>query len=162
MRHFIVALFLLIMTSCKNEKATGRVGSSYPENPVGSNKDGAYTLEDPKGLAKEWQTNIGGDIKLTGFEIIKSHVEGNPDKEFYMVMARTEDANTTAAALVRLKGDKFYFGREEKSNSDSYVIITCKGDCASGCLPVMMTNNGSDYLVCSPCADCAKDEKEVR
>lgn len=159
----IFAVFLaLVVLSCKKETAAAGSGSIYPEEAVGSNHNGTYTIADEKALAAAWEASVDGPEKLTAFEIVKGTTEGDVAEDFYMLVARTQDGTAKVASLLQLKGDKFYFGSEDHDGSESYLLVICKGECDGGCLPVARKKDGVKHLICSSCADCEKNEKEAR
>lgn len=156
-RLFTVFLFLLVL-SCKNERGA-TVGSIYPEEAAAVVKDGAVKLLDEAELAGSWGKRTGG-LKLIAFEVIKGKTEDDAAEDYYMVLARTEEG-IKVAALLEMKGDKFYFDTAGQENAESYLLVVCKGACAQGCLPVVKLDNGILRIVCSACTDCSKKEVEV-
>lgn len=158
MKHLFIMFFVFFLFSCKNEdKAT--VGSIYPEEAAAIAKDGEIRLLDEAELQKSWEKRLEG-MKLTAFEVIKGKTEGEDGEDYYMVLARTEDG-IKVAALLEMRGDKFYFDASGQKDSESYLLVVCKGECDQGCLPAVKLAEGAKRIICSSCADCSKNEVEV-
>ncbi|AWH84990.1 hypothetical protein HYN59_07565 [Flavobacterium album] len=149
------------MLSCKKEGGTQNAGSIYPEQAVGMDNNGKYTIADEKALATAWEAKVEGKAKLTAFEIVKGTTEGDVAEDFYMLVARTEDGTAKVASLLELRGNKFYFGSEDHKGSESYLLVICRGECDGGCLPAVRKKDGVKHLICSSCADCEKNEIET-
>lgn len=161
MRCLFAVMFVLLLLSCKKETTAENPGSIYPEQAIGAIQNGAYTIANPDELAKSWAAKADEISGLTGFEIVKGKTEGDATEDFYMLVATTKDGTAKVASLLELRENKFYFGSTGHNDSESYVLIICKGQCDTGCLPVARIKRGMKSLICSFCVDCIKVEKGI-
>lgn len=160
MKRLFTVLLIFILISCKKEGSADISGSVPPGQAVASNEKGVLTVLDEDKIAKSWEGKMDGSIKLTAFEVVKGKTEGDKEEEFYMLVARTNDGAAMVASLLELRGNQFYFLSDK--DSESYVLVICKGECDGGCMPVAKNANGITRLICSSCADCEKNEIGVR
>lgn len=165
--HLFILLLAIFFISCKNE-VKPEDDNSYPRAVVGTNTNGNYEISDLSVIKKNWEMQIsekldGAVVNLEVFEIVKGTTVGDAAQEFYILTARNDAGNINSSALLELRGDKFYFEKEPRPDSeDVYLNIVCSGECNEGCLPVVKSVNGSMFLVCSDCADCMKIENEMK
>lgn len=155
-------LILIAVTACKKEMPVAVTGS---EQPVGINKSGKYELTNIEAIKEQWETALGESGfygKLEHFSILKGITQGDAKEDYYILIAKTGKGEVKTAAMLYLEDNNFFLEKQQGPESLVYVKITCKGECAEGCDPVVQVNNGSRFLVCSPCIDCVKSEKEMR
>lgn len=152
----LAVLFVLLLASCKNDTAP-KTGD-YPESIVGTAKGETYTATGTDVIKEHWEKALnekGGNKHLVAFEIVKSKTQGDTVKDFFMIVAKCDDGHSTMAALLKKKGNEFYF---DKNNP---VSIICTGECNGGCLPAANAKNGAVFLMCSSCADCIKTDHSL-
>lgn len=162
-KTLLLVLTLLALTACKKEVTPVAVTGS--EQPVGIDNNGKYELADIDGIKAQWDIALGESglyDKLEHFSIIKGTTQGDTQEEYYILLARTGKGEVKTAAMLYLEDNNFYLEKQQGPESLVYLKITCKGTCAEGCNPVVQVNSGNRFLVCSPCIDCVKSEKEMR
>lgn len=166
MMKCIIASFLMVFlfVSCNGDK---KQKDEHPEDMglvVGKVEGNTFELMNTKRIEKEWSERVspkGELITFKGFEIIKGKTQGDSKDDFYMLYARTDDGATRVAALLTLLDGEFYFQKNETDTGSIYTVIQCNGDCAEGCLPIVIDKNGNKHLSCSPCDNCLKTEKSI-
>lgn len=157
-----LAIILLIAIACKKDAPAAVTGS---EQPVGINNNGRYELAGINSVKEQWQAALersGSADKLEHFTIIKSTTQGDVAEDCYILVASNKSGNVKTAAMLYLEDNNFYLKKQQGPESLVYLNIMCKGICPRGCDPVVQVNNENRYLVCSPCIDCVKSEKEMR
>lgn len=171
MSRFLCSLLLLfLVTACnnKNETSSQKPTPDYFKVEVGLDNNGSYTvvnINSVKGLWENYVKQVLGSaksIELTDFRIVKARAAGAdaPLADNYMLISRTADGLTKAAALLELKGDKFYFLKEAE-NAIAYSVLVCAGQCSNGCDPIVVNAEGKQLLNCSECVDCNKIVGEI-
>jgi hypothetical protein len=159
---FILALLLVL--SCK-EQGNKSVTDSYLDQPVGINNDGKFEITNLNVIKDQWQAALKSehyDEQLTNFTIKKSLTQGEAQQDYYILLGKNDKGTIKTAAILNLKGNKFYFEKQEGAESLVYLKILCAGDCPSGCDPVVNVVNNKKFLICTPCEDCFKADKEMR
>jgi hypothetical protein len=161
-KALLIVLFVLLAIACKKEATLAVTGS---EQPVGINNDGKFELTEIETLKEQWQLALGESGfhgRLENFSILKGTTQGDAREDYYILIARTGKGEVKTAAMLYLEDNNFYLEKQQGPETLVYVKIACKGLCGEGCDPVVQVNNGSRFLVCSPCIDCVKSEKEMR
>jgi hypothetical protein len=169
MKHYISGLLLVLLFAACNSKSdtTKDNTTSYLNQAVGTNVNDTYTITNLDTIKAEWEKslqiklNSASKVELKGFEIIEAQTEGDATADYYILHSRTDDGRTRVAALLELKGDKFYFDLNQLDNSEAYNIVICKGECDQGCLPIVRVQNEVKHLICSSCVDCEKFDGEM-
>lgn len=162
-RTLFFILILLVATACKKDAAPVAVIGS--EQPVGINNNGKFELTEIETIKEQWETVLGESGfygKLENFSILKGTTQGDAQEDYYILIAKTGKGEVKTAAMLYLEDNNFYLEKQQGPETLVYVKITCKGTCNEGCDPVVQVNNGNRFLVCSPCIDCVKSEKEMR
>lgn len=166
MKNSITLLLIsILLLSCNNGKKNNSSSKDYLETVVGTVNNGEYILSEPELIKEKWEAELAKKkpgMTLEAFEITKGKTSGDTEEEYYMLLSRTEDGTVTAAALLTLKGNEFYFESSEGTGGSIHTLIMCMGDCREGCMPTVSISNGIKYLNCSPCMDCSKLEKGMR
>lgn len=158
---FFVMLTLFVF-ACKKESIAPE---GYLNMAVGIEKNGKYQVDLPEGLETQWEkalTEDGIKEQLADFEIIKGITRGDVQEDYYLLLARSKSGVVKTAAMLTLKTGKFYFEKQDGQESQVYIKILCSGECPSGCDPLVHIAGKNRFLVCSPCIDCVKTEKEMR
>lgn len=164
-KYFYSIMVVLLILSCKNENSVKTL--SYAQEAVGEHNNGVFTITNEEVIKAEWESQLKAEssdsssVNLEAFEIIKGKVEDDNSEDYFMLIARSNDGYTKAAALLELKEDKFYFQNVEGSDDDIYNYTVCRGDCNEGCMPVVKYSNKTKYIICSPCIDCMKIENNM-
>lgn len=157
-----LVLLLLIALSCKNG---GNAGSNYLKEPVGSIKNGKFTITNLADIKEQWQAAAGQESTAgmpESFEIVQGTTQGDVQQDYHILVSKNKDGSVKTAALLSLKGNKFYFEKQQGAESMIYFKVICSGSCPTGCNPVVRITGNSKFLVCTPCADCIKAEGEMR
>lgn len=156
-------LTLIAAIACKKEATPVTVTGS--EQPVGIINKGKFEVAEIKAIREQWQIVLGESGfygKLENFSILKGITQGDTQEDYYILVAKTGKGEVKTAAMLYLEDNNFYLEKQQGPETLVYVKITCKGTCVEGCDPVVQVNNGNRFLVCSPCIDCVKSEKEMR
>ena len=154
---------VFLFVSCNSEK---KQKGTHPDMGliVGKVEGNSFELMNTKLVEKEWSERVspkGETMAFKGFEIIKGTTQGDSEKDFYMLFARTDDGATHVAALLTLVDGEFYFQKNETETGSVYTVIQCNGECNEGCLPIVINKGEGNYLSCSPCDNCLKTEKSI-
>ncbi len=155
-------MLTLFAFACKKESIAHE---GYLNRAVGFEKNGKYVVNLPEGLETQWEkalTEDGIKEELEGFKIVKGITRGDAQEDYYVLLARSKSGVVKTAAMLTLKTGKFYFEKQEGQESQVYIKILCSGECPAGCDPVVHVAGNNKFLVCSPCIDCVKTEKEMR
>jgi hypothetical protein len=163
----ISVLVLLISCQSKSEKDAHSSGRSVSlQVKVGENNNGEYTITYQDAIKENWETRLaqkGKKADLKDFTIIKGVTEGDSAEPYYLLSANNADKKLRVAALLRLEGKTFHFiTNQDQHNSNFYSLIICEGSCETGCMPTVSSYGGTKYINCSSCADCRKNETEIR
>ncbi|KGO94156.1 hypothetical protein [Flavobacterium subsaxonicum] len=153
---FVFVFFVLLLIACKKEAPAGHSGK-YPEIVVATANGDAFAVANDSIIKPEWEkvlnkNSTGKTIMV--LEVVKGKTEGGA-KDFYMLIAKCNDGQTSIAALLEKQGNELYF---DKSNPQT---IICSGNCSGGCLPVAKNDETGTYLVCSACDNCTKTEHSL-
>lgn len=170
-RYFYSLFLLLFLAACNNKKESAPMAMpDYFKLEIGVNEDGVYKVTGQDSIRDSWETYVAQtigyqkDTKLKDFRIVRAMAQGQDEEaamtEYYMLVSSAADGKTKAAALLELRGDKFYF---LKTNEDAvtYSVLICTGECSEGCDPVMSVTRGGQFLNCSECVECKKMEGEI-
>lgn len=172
MNRYIYSLFfLLILAACNNKKESASTAMpDYFKDEIGVNEGGVYRVTGQDSIKPLWEgyvmqtLGLQKEIELKDFRIVKastkSQEEGAEAVEYYMLVSSTADGKTKAAALLDLKGDKFYFLKAAEK-AVTYSVLVCVGECSEGCDPVMSITRGGQFLNCSECVECNKMDGEI-
>ena len=172
MNRYIYSLFfLLVIAACNNKKESAKVVMpDYFKQEIGIDKEGEYKVTGQDSIKSLWQDYVAQalgsqrEVQLKDFKIVKAKTKENEEEtgavDYYMLVSSTADGKIKAAALLELKGDKFYFLKTAE-NAVTYSVLVCAGECSEGCNPIMSITRGGQLLNCSECLECNKMDGEI-
>lgn len=163
----ISVLVLLLSCQSKSEKdAQSSHGNDNLQVMVGTNNNGEYIVTYQDAIKHDWESRLaekGKTVILVDFKIVKGVTEGDSAEPYYLLSANNANNKIRVAALLKLHNKNFYFiSNKDPHNSDFYSITICEGSCEAGCMPIVSNYGGAKFINCSSCADCRKNETEIR
>ena len=166
MKQYTLLFMLILLTACnsKSEKKAHEEQADTYIHQAGEVKGNEFVISNLDIIKSQWeqsiQLSLNGTATLKDFQIKKVITEGEREEEAYIFQATTNDGVAKVAALIELKGEKFYFV-ENPGAPRSYRITICTSNCEKGCDPVVSIVGGEMALFCSSCPSCERIDSTI-